>query len=315
MNALAGSQIVVLALAAVPQDAEMVRTRTELGALTAEVRAAAAGGEVGLPIVFTLRLTGRAADAVELDAADALGAFDVLAVSAPRRTADAVEYDLTLSTFESGAVAPDALGVRWTDGSGESAGKIEFPTVTVATLLGEKVDPAAFRDIQGEIEIAGPLAWWPWAMAAAGVIAAGAAAWWVFRRRPVVPLTPDAWAATELTRLEREELPAKGEFGRYYDGLTAIVRGYAVRRFAIRAEQQTSREFLDAACTHGDFPAAETDRLRALLRLADLVKFAKTEPTADECAAHLAEARRFVEATRPVVATADNPTQQPGGAR
>ena len=78
------------------------------------------------------------------------------------------------------------------------------------------------------------------------------------------------------------------------------MRRYVSLRYAIPAEQQTSRELLAATRAHGDFPQDESERVQTLLRLADLVKFAKAEPTRAECDANLAEARGFVERTRPV---------------
>lgn len=295
-----GSAAVLAATSA--QDAgvrKTIRKITELGAVTVEVSAASDRTEVGLPVAFTVRCSGRAAESAEPDAPESLGAFDVLSVSAVRRSPGACEFDVVVSTFESGAVTPDPLTLRWLEGTEQATGAIEFPVITVATLLGEQVDPAAFRDIKGEIAITGPLDWWPWAVGAAGVLAAATAAWWVFRRRPAVPLTPTEWAVAELARLERAALPAKAEFGAFSDGLTGVVRRYAAMRFAIPADRQTTREFLEAARAHPEFPEPEAERLRTLLRAADLVKFAQALPAASECDAQLAAARAFVEATRP----------------
>ncbi|MFM7051930.1 MAG: hypothetical protein ACKOYN_07355, partial [Planctomycetota bacterium] len=109
----------------------------------------------------------------------------------------------------------------------------------------------------------------------------------------------DAWALAELDRLSGDAPHARGEFGAFYDALTAVVRGYASRRFAIRAGSQTTREFIDAARAEPGFPDEETMRLRTLLSLADLVKFAAARPDRAQCDAHLSEARAFVERTRP----------------
>lgn len=294
---------------------ETIRKTTELGAVTVEVSAASDRTEVGLPVVFTVRCSGRAAETAEPDAPESLGAFDVLSVSAVRRSPGACEFDVVVSTFESGAVTPDPLTLRWIEGTEQATGAIEFPAITVATLLGEQVDPAAFRDIKGEIAITGPFDWWPWAVGAAGVLAAAAAAWWVFRRRPGVPQTPTDWAMGELARIERAALPAKAEFGAFSDALTGVVRRYASMRFAIPADRQTSREFLDAARAHPEFPESEAERLRSLLRATDLVKFAQALPTASECDAQLAAARAFVEATRPAVPVATEPGDGAAAAR
>ena len=167
---------------------------------------------------------------------------------------------------------------------------------------GEKVDPSQFRDIIGEIEIVGPFNWWPWAAGAVALVAAALAAYFLLRARPKPPIAPDAWALGAFARLEDAALPAKAEYGRYYDELTGIVRHYVAMRYAIPAQQQTSREFMDSTRTHAEFPAQETEPLRNLLRLADQVKFAKAEPTRAECDANLIAARAFVEKTKPAPA-------------
>ena len=282
---------------------DLARKTTELGGVRAEVTAPAEA-EVGASIACTLRFTGPDAASVSIDAPESLGEFDVLGLEPARREGDATVFVLTLATYAAGEQQPAAVEARWLHAGESSTGTVEFPQLRIASLLAPdangQVDPTKFRDIAGAIELPGPFQWWPWAAGAAAIALAGGAAWWVLRARAQVPLEPDAWALRELTRLEGSALPARSEYGRYYDELTGIVRRYVSLRYAIRAEQQTSRELIDAARQHDEFPAVETDQLKSLLRLADLVKFAKAEPTRAECDANLAEARGFVERTRPV---------------
>lgn len=288
-------------VAAVPEEADFAVETTALEGLLAETTVARAPIEVGVPVVFTVRLSGPGRTTAALARAETLGGFDLLDMrQVDREGTDAVVLELTLSTLDAGTVKPDAIAVRWSADGADREGAIAFPSVEVKSLLPEEIDPQAFRDISGEVEIPGPLDWWPWAIGALALAGAGGVAWWVLRARPRVPTTPEAWARAELARLEEAGLPGRREFGRYYDELTATVRGYVARRFAIPADRQTSREFLDAARAHGEFPEGEVDRLRALLRLADAVKFARTEPTREECDANLAQARAFVDATTPM---------------
>jgi len=279
---------------------EPVSKRTELGGVTATVRFARSDFEVGQPIACTITFEGADAATVAVDPAQTLGDFDIVAIAPARRTpAGTTELDVTLMTFDSGTLTPAELAVSWRHGSEGNDGKVAFPALSIKSLLGEKVDPSQFRDIAGEVAIASPLDWWPWAAGAGALLVLGVIAWVMLRKRPAVPVAPDVWALGEFTRLESAALPAKNEFGQYYDELTRIVRTYVARRYAIPADRQTSREFIAATQAHSEFPSAETERLRALLRLADLVKFAKAEPSRDECDRNLAEARGFVESTRP----------------
>jgi hypothetical protein len=162
------------------------------------------------------------------------------------------------------------------------------------------VDPNSHRDIAGEFPV--PEAWsastLAIAFAAVAIAAIGGVIAWRLRSRKPATATADARALEELLALERDALPSRADFGRYYERLSGIVRSYVMHRFGIAAERQTSRELLLAATAHVEFPEAERERLRGLLRLADLVKFADMTPDRAECDAHLADARAFVEATR-----------------
>ena len=301
---LAGSAIVAMAALAEanPEEAPLLR-ETQLGGLVATVRTDDLTREVGAPIACTILFDGPDAGSVSIDPVETLGEFDVLSVDTPRRLAPdraVFALEVVLSTLASGRVTPAPLGVRWLHGADELTGKVEFPELSVQSLLGEQVDPSQFRDIAGLIEIRSPIDWLPWLAGGAVIAAVAAAGWWMLRNRAVAPVAPDAWALAELGKLERAALPERGAYGLYYDELTGIVRRYVAMRFAIRAEQQTSREFIDAARTHAEFPADEADRLKDLLRLADLVKFAQAEPTRGECDTNIGEARAFIERTRPV---------------
>lgn len=282
---------------------EVARQETELGGVRAEVTAPAET-EVGAAISCTLRFTGPDSASVSLDAPEALGEFDVLGLEPPRREGDATVFVLTLATYAAGEQQPAAIEAKWLHAGDGATGTVEFPKLRITSLLSSdgngQVDPTKFRDIAGAIELPGPFPWWPWAAGAAAIALAGGVAWWVLRARPQTPLEPDAWALRELARLEGSALPARSEYGRYYDELTGIVRRYVSLRYAIRAQQQTSRELIEAVRAHGEFPADETEQLKSLLKLADLVKFAKAEPTRAECDANLAEARGFVERTKPI---------------
>jgi len=300
---------------AAPTTAPQLVQETQLEGVLAKVLSWPKATLVGEPISCTLRLEGVDAATVSLGAPETLGEFDVLSISQARDAGSYFTIDIELTTLASGSVKPAPLQAQWLHDGKEMTGNIEFPTFLVASLLsvkdGEKVDPSQFRDIIGEIDIVGPFNWWPWAAGAVALVAAALAAYFLLRARPKPPIAPDAWALGAFARLEDAALPAKAEYGRYYDELTGIVRHYVAMRYAIPAQQQTSREFMDSTRTHAEFPAQETEPLRNLLRLADQVKFAKAEPTRAECDANLIAARAFVEKTKPAPADPNaKPTQE-----
>jgi hypothetical protein len=309
LAALAAAMVVLLGLAR-DAHAQVAPARTAFDGLAvvasvdeASDAATDAGRtiEVGAPITVRLRLEGAAAARATIETPRTLGDFDVLSVTQPVRTADGVhEATIVLTTLDAGERTPPPLPLRWLVDGAVVRGEATLPVITVASLVGDEFDPAGFRDIAGEIAppSTGPPGTILAAVALLLLAAAGAILWAALRRGPAAPPEPDAWALAELARLSAEGLPARREFGRFADGLSAIVRRYAALRFAIPAEKLTTREFVRAAESHADFPAGETERLRALLTLADFVRFAHAEPEPAECDAQLAEAQRLVEATR-----------------
>jgi hypothetical protein len=285
---------------------EDVRTDFDGLSVTARVVMPAPGQpiafEVGVP--FDVELTFAAAPgttAPTVDVARNLGDFDVFATLQPSPTSDdAPIARLTLMTLASGTIAPPPVTVRWTRNGALREGMAALPAVTIASVLGEEIAPESYRDIAGEIPLAEPWSATTLAIALLAPIAVvvGGLVIRRFLRRTVAPLSADGAALGELEALEREALPARAEFGRYYERLSGVVRRYVLRRFGIAAERQTSRELLAAATAHPEFPEAERERLRGLLRLADLVKFADVTPERAECDAHLADARAFIASTR-----------------
>jgi hypothetical protein len=125
-------------------------------------------------------------------------------------------------------------------------------------------------------------------------------AWWLRRRaarpEPVVP--PGSWALAELDRVEALGLPAAGEVERYHTLLSDVVRRYLELRFALRAPQQSTEEFLEAMRHSPQLPAEQQELLRDFLRRCDLAKFARAGFSEEECRVAGRTAREFVEQTR-----------------
>ncbi|MFM7133013.1 MAG: hypothetical protein ACKO0W_01710 [Planctomycetota bacterium] len=294
----------VLALAS-GAAAALQESAATLGALRASVTVERNEVEVGEEIVYRVRLEGEGAGRARParpGEGDQLGDFDLLGFARGDSGAGAPEWIIRLSTLESGELAPPPLAFTEVPGADGGRAELALPPVVVRSLVGDDPDPAAFRDIRGEVALPMTLAQQVGVglLALAFLATTALLAYLILRRKPAPPVAPDAWALDELARLESAGLPRRREFGRYYDALTATVRSYVARRYGIPADRQTTREFLAVATEEHRLPASERETLRDLLRLADLVKFARAEPDESECALHLAEARAFVERTRPL---------------
>jgi hypothetical protein len=127
--------------------------------------------------------------------------------------------------------------------------------------------------------------------------------WWRRRpkRGPVVPLTPpvpaDEVALNGLRDLEAEGLPALGRFKEFHLRLSELLRTYLGNRFENNALDMTSAELLDDLARRPTEGLSLAD-LAWLTGQGDLAKFAKAQPSADDCKQALGMARQMVLKTR-----------------
>jgi hypothetical protein len=118
--------------------------------------------------------------------------------------------------------------------------------------------------------------------------------WFVIRKRKTEEdaptyrtLPPYEEALLKLNELDEKLLWQNNKIKEYYSELTEIVRGYIERELKVPALENTSDEILEMI---KDFKTSDTietsketiDKLKDLLREADLVKFAKSKPLAIE---------------------------------
>ena len=130
-------------------------------------------------------------------------------------------------------------------------------------------------------------------------------AWYIalyLRNRAAVPppapkIPPHIVANKALVELGHRKLWQKGKFKAYYTALTSILRTYISGRWGVGALEMTTDEII-AALRDVEMPSASRTDLIAILRTADMVKFAKAEPEAEENEENLNRAIYFVENTK-----------------
>ena len=115
--------------------------------------------------------------------------------------------------------------------------------------------------------------------------------------RPAPKIPPHVVANKALVELGHRKLWQKGKFKAYYTALTSILRTYISGRWDIGALEMTSDEII-MALRDVEMPSASRTDLIAILRTADMVKFAKAEPEAEENEENLSRAIYFVENTK-----------------
>lgn len=173
-----------------------------------------------------------------------------------------------------------------------------------------------------------PIWWWGifrWVLLALGVIALGVGIYYLVRyirrlrkgeEETVNPelLRPAEEVALEKLDLIREaKIWQEGKTKQYHTELTDVIREYIGRRYEVSSTEKTSDETLNALKPLMDGQKELFERLRKMLTLADLVKFAKWNTTPDENESALLTAYDFVRETTPTAEEAKEEGTEPKG--
>ncbi len=126
--------------------------------------------------------------------------------------------------------------------------------------------------------------------------------------KPAPPLPPHVAAIRALETLHNQKLWQNNRHKQYYSGLSDILRTYIAARWGIGAMEMTSDEIIEAMRPE-ELPDKARMDLTSILRDADLVKFAKATPPAEENEADYLKAYYFVEETKLV--EENTPTEGP----
>ncbi len=101
-----------------------------------------------------------------------------------------------------------------------------------------------------------------------------------------------------LAALKAKNLPGQGKIKEYYFELSDIVRRYIENRFAIRAPEMTTEEFLISLGNYGVLATPHKNLVKKFLELCDIVKFARYGPTMKEIDKSFETAEQLIDETR-----------------
>jgi hypothetical protein len=198
---------------------------------------------------------------------------------------ETITHSYTITSFDTGVYLIPALVFH--------ANSVVFKTNKLTLkITAVPVDTTkVFYDIKQPFVV--PYTFWDWlrdhrilvVIISAAILLVITMIWYLKKRpketvinKPAPVLTADAIALNKLYELRDKKLWQQNEIKLYYIELTDILRDYLEKRYHIQAHEQTTDEILSALKDHV-IPADARNSLKQLLTLADLVKFAKEQPS------------------------------------
>jgi hypothetical protein len=208
-------------------------------------------------------------------------------------------HTLTMAAFATGELKIPPFIVPYPGESEVLAAASDTIPVKVASVMPK--DMKDINDLKPQIQFPNFLPIWIilGLLAAAGLAYTG---WRLYRRYRRIKLygtpLPDPWdeALAALDKVPADDWLASGHFKRYYYTVSEVLKRYLTRRFQFPAVDQTTTEILRA------MKAAKTPEREGFgefFQKADMVKYAKFVPPANEAAEVVSTARELVKATTP----------------
>lgn len=213
--------------------------------------------------------------------------------------------DVVITKFDEGKYSIPALTIQYK--TSKTSGTLQSNPISI-TVIGVKVDTSKdIKDIKPPLSLG--ISWREILPYIFGAIAAIALIWainYVRKKRkkgekiyqPQVPSRPAHEIALEaLRKLEAEKLWQQGRVKEYHSRVSDIVRTYIEHTLSINAMEMTTDLILSSSEIKA-LNQRNKNELQELLERADLVKFAKYQPLANEHEASMKNAFSFVESTR-----------------
>lgn len=212
---------------------------------------------------------------------------------------------LTISAYDSGYFAIPPVLLRNTIDSSKSKATeallLEVHTVPTDTLLSKT------KDIKPEFDYPFKWSWYKdyfyWGLAALLFIASIIVLWYYLlkkrkktQKQTVVLEPPHVVALRELEKLKHEAIWKENRVKEFHSAISEILRAYIERRYRFPALESTTDEIMSVIKTKV-ITQEQKENLEQILRLSDLVKFAKWLPLPNENEWSVDSAIQFVKQT------------------
>lgn len=217
-----------------------------------------------------------------------------------------MRQDVVVTVFDTGRIPISAL-VRYKVPGDTTTYVAQSDPVTVSVSTVELDTTITYKDIRDVMHV--PLTIWDYLMYTGIALLLALLAWMGYRwlrDRNGAPdaqeesepdLPPDVIALRDLEILRGKQLWQNAKHKAYQSQLTDIVRAYIERRFSVAAREHPTSEIMPEVAMLGLDTGLTTD-LERVLRTADMCKFARYVPDAEEHERGMRFAMRFVETTR-----------------
>lgn len=212
-----------------------------------------------------------------------------------------------LTSFDSGQyVLPQQQVLIWSQEYLTDSLVIDVNTVAVDTLKQPMHEIKAIQNEPYTFDDYKKYLWWILAVLALIV----AVILYFYYRKKRTPeeieaaLPPYELALKRLGELDEKQLWQKNKIKQYYVELTDIIRTYIERELNIPALESTTDELLESITDFNsssalNIPKETIDKLNRLLKEADLVKFAKFKPLANDIELHRQDTRIIIDDLKP----------------
>lgn len=213
---------------------------------------------------------------------------------------------ITITSFDSGRWQVAPLSLLLKDNVTGRQSRLVSDSLFIDVLPVDVSGMPDYHPIKDIIEVEAKPKYGLYAAIALAVVAVGITAWWLVRRfkqkkatlaKPVYEGSALEQALQQLKKLQQENLPEKGQVKLFYSTLAEICRKYVTRQMGINAMLYTSDELMILLVVYLQDEQKRVSFFQ-LLRLIDVVKFAKYIPSAaqhDEALNNTAAALQHID--------------------
>jgi len=263
---------------------------------------------IGDRIQYEIDITYPSTGHVELPAVlGNLGAFEVKEYKTENNKMQdgrtLTKHLFTISTFTVGPYTLPPQRVEYREGT-DTATLALYTQPTEIKV--KRTAPENVKDIADIADVADLLEPPPWCLIGVGVLLAGLAGYFLWRKlnpkqatvgdAPRLP--PYEEVLKRLTDLRTADLPKNNQLREFAFALSEVLRNYVGRRFGIEALESTTVEFLEKAATL-PLTQAQQEWLHIFCDALDPLKYATAGIASSEAERLMNELQEFAEQTKP----------------